>query len=190
MNVVEGILQALRAWVMAATGLADGKVLVRNAGNTQPALPFANVWIPSIGAREGIDSVHVIDVAGDIGRVTVGQRLARAEVEFIGEDSQHLASLAHIYAGSTHQLTHTFLDEDDVPIGTVTASIRRASPPRDTTTFLETAHQIRTLLELEIAYTIALADASPPVVEMTNASITATISLGESDFETVITLES
>lgn len=187
MNVVEGIIQALRAWVVLASGLDAGKVIVRNAGNLQPALPFAHVWIPSPGAREGIDANYLHGTDDGIGRVTVGNRLARAEVEFVGPDSQHLATLAQIYGSAEPRLAYTFLDEDDEPIGTVTASIRRIVGPRDTTSFLETAFQIRTLLELEIVYSLALTDTAPDIVEMTNAEITATT---DTDLVTVITLES
>lgn len=188
MNVNEGIIQGLRAWVSAAVGFDADKVIVRYAGNTAPATPYANVWMPTSGNREGMDANIDVMVDDEAGRVTVGNRVSRAEVEFVGVDSQHYAMTAHLYATHSPKLSHTFLNDDGEPIGTVEASIRRCSPPRDTTTPLETAFQIRTLIELEVAYTVALANPSPDLDLMLSAAITANLqdNTGD-DLVTVIT---
>lgn len=91
MNIDEQILQSLRAWIYAATGLNKKNIIPFDDDAARPHLPYLAVELPAGDESVGIDSlIRGLDSAGSPTVKVRGSRRGTATVHGYGTDSGDL----------------------------------------------------------------------------------------------------
>lgn len=147
-NARESVLQGTRLFVIAATGLDPTKVLVdRGAGLVRPALPYATVQALTPGVAVGQDEV-LHDLLGTDGaqREWVrGHRRATVQVTVFGAEAPDYLEAVRTASSRPSKRAAT-------TTASYAVSICRVLTPRDATVELDTGFEVRSVLDLEVAY--------------------------------------
>lgn len=161
MGYAETILQAARAWHIAATGLDVGKVIPADDKGTRPALPYLTI---RVGVIAGVGSDERREHAS--GRRIIAQKRATVTVQAFGKfgdgieelleaPSLALADLAIIAANDAAGLT-----------------IERIGPILDVPALLDTAIECRKSRDYAVTFKLAGTAVSP--VALVNVGVTVT----------------
>lgn len=146
MSIRERLIQGVRTFARAATGLADASVLVAQQSTTRPALPYLTVDVVTPGVQVGEDELfYDLGGAGGTMREWVrGQRRATVQVSGYGTDAPELLELVRLALGSpvTRATAETTYG---ISLGPVVSQ-------QDLTALRETDFEVAAMLELAVNY--------------------------------------
>lgn len=161
MSVSEAILQATRAWLKAATGLPDEKVIPSDDKGPRPALPYLTVKVIVSDVPVGHDEQRRgLDGSGNPVVHILGQRRATLSIQGFGAATSESLAMANL----------KLLDpstRDTLRIAGV--SLRALGGLTDISRVVDTAFEARFLREYDVAYRIS----SAPVEQVPLSEVSA-----------------
>jgi hypothetical protein len=151
MSIRENILQGMRAFCRAATGLPDGSVLVAQVGMIRPVMPYLTVQAILLGAAVGTDELlrDLDGVGGDgypdgsMREWVRGHRRATVQVSGYGTASLDLLEQVRMAVE---------LPSARAAAGACGISIAGAEDTKDLTLLRDTAFEMAGELDLVVSY--------------------------------------
>jgi len=155
-SVREQVLQGVRAFCRAATGLAQGSVIAASQGALRPAMPYLVVEVVTPGVQVGTDEL-LRDLGGTYGSMREwvrGHRRATVQVSGYGTDAPELLEQVRLS-----------LESESVrgPVEALySISLARVVTAQDLTALRQTDFEVAAMMDLEVTYRLDTAPVASP----------------------------
>ncbi len=96
-NIRETVLQAVRSYVIQATGLPSASVIIAGAGQVRPSMPYISIVALTPGIKVGQDEVlRSVTLAGQLQERPRGHRRCTVQVSAWGTDASDYLELVRL----------------------------------------------------------------------------------------------
>lgn len=156
MSAREKVIQGVRAFCRAATGLGQGAVIVADQNGLRPALPYLVIEVVTSGVQVGTDEL-MRDLGGTYGAMREwvrGHRRATVQVSGYGTDAPELLEQVRLCLESPAVRD---------PVETLySISLARVVTVQDLTTLRQTAYEVAAMMDLEVTYRLDTVPVASP----------------------------